>query len=59
MVICAPDGYIVDIFGPYPATMNDASILIDVLNEHTDLTDLLKEGILFCIFKVSKKICVF
>ena len=43
-LICAPDGYIVDIYGPYPATWNDAKILIDLLEDESDLRALLNEG---------------
>jgi hypothetical protein len=42
-VICATDGYIVDIFGPYPAVDNDAKILKNILSTNKDLRKLLKE----------------
>ena len=37
MVICASDGYIVDVFGPYPAKDNDATILRDIMKTEKDL----------------------
>ena len=45
MVVCAPNGYIVEIYGPYPANMNDAQILSDVLDKDKDLHALLEEGL--------------
>ena len=41
-VICATDGYIVDIFGPYPAVDNDAKILKKILQTDKDLRKLLQ-----------------
>ena len=41
-VICTTNGYIVDIYGSYGASANDASILQHVLNTDTDLVSLLK-----------------
>ena len=43
-IVCAPDGYIVDIYGLYPATWNDAKILVDILEDLGDLPSLLSEG---------------
>ena len=34
LIICAPDGYIVDIYGLYSATWNDARILKHILETH-------------------------
>ena len=31
--VCCADGFIVDLFGPYAAVTNDASILLDVLEQ--------------------------
>ena len=42
-IICAPDGYIVDIYGLYPATWNDARILKHILETDSDLVKLFKE----------------
>ena len=36
MVICATDGYIVDVFGPYAAKDNDATILRHILEKEKD-----------------------
>lgn len=41
-VICSTDGLIVDIYGPYPATENDATIIQKVLDSDKDLKRLLK-----------------
>jgi hypothetical protein len=43
-VICAPDGYIIDIYGLYPGTMNDAEIIKIIMKTDQDLQLLLKEG---------------
>lgn len=42
MTICAVDGRIIDVYGPYFATNNDSTILTHVLKENEDLTSLLK-----------------
>jgi hypothetical protein len=44
MVVCLSNGYIVEIYGPYPANMNDAQILKDILETDTNLHSLLREG---------------
>ncbi len=43
-VVCASDGTIVDIYGPFEATLNDAQIMIKVLETDKDLRRLIKEG---------------
>ena len=35
--VCCADGFIIDLFGPYVAINNDASILIRVLEEKDDI----------------------
>ena len=46
-VICTSDGYIVDIFGPYAASDNDATILRDIIQKDNSIKELLlKEDIL-------------
>ena len=32
MIVCCPDGYIVDCYGPFPARDNDASIMRDIID---------------------------
>ena len=52
-VICAANGRIVDVYGPYPAKANDASIIEDILKKKTDLRNLLQvyhSYLKFCIF---------
>lgn len=49
MTICTADGRIVDIYGPYFATNNDANILINVLEENPDLLSLLKPNDVFIL----------
>ena len=44
MVICASDGYIVGIFGPYEARENDASIMRQIMNNDPELYDLLQDN---------------
>lgn len=41
-VLCATDGYIVDVCGPYPSTDNDAKIMSNVLQTNKELRTLLK-----------------
>jgi hypothetical protein len=43
-VVCLSNGYIVEIYGPYPANTNDAQILKDILETDTNLHSLLREG---------------
>jgi hypothetical protein len=40
-VICASDGTILDVYGPYGANMNDAKILSDILKNNNELKELL------------------
>ena len=39
-VVCATDGIIVDIYGFYSATTNDASIMADILSEDKNLREI-------------------
>jgi hypothetical protein len=48
-VICATDGHIVDIYGLFEATKNDARILSEVLANDNDLKTLLKPNDLFIL----------
>jgi len=41
-VLCSTNGRIIDVYGPYPATANDASILKHILETDDDLNSLLK-----------------
>lgn len=43
-IICAPDGYIVGVYGLYPATWNDAKILEHIINHNPKLMKLLSEN---------------
>ena len=54
LVICATDGYIVDVFGPYAATDNDATILRDIMEKEKrpaigNFDELFLEGDLFLL----------
>ena len=40
--VCTTTGYIIDFFGPYLATVNDASIMKNILSEDNDFVSLLK-----------------
>ena len=42
-LVCATDGTIIDVYGPYEARMNDAKIMEHVLKDDADLRELLKE----------------
>ncbi len=48
-VICAPNGKIVDIYGLFEATKNDATILTDILSNEKDLTTLLQPNDVFLL----------
>ena len=48
-VICSADGLIVDIYGPYAATINDASIIKDILQNNIDLKNLICENDVFLL----------
>ncbi len=41
--MCAADGTIIDIYGPYDAILNDAKIMERVLLEDKNLRELIKE----------------
>jgi hypothetical protein len=41
-LICATDGTIVDVYGPYRATVNDATIIEDVFKNDSYLRELVK-----------------
>ena len=44
MVVCTPNGKIVDIYGLFPAKQNDATIIKTVLKSNKELRRLLKPG---------------
>ena len=48
-VICTSDGHILDIYGLFEATTNDASILSTILSEDKSLSALLKENDIFLL----------
>jgi hypothetical protein len=48
-IICAPDGYIIEIYGLYPGTMNDAQIIKAIMKNDQNLRKLLKEGDIFVL----------
>jgi hypothetical protein len=48
-VICTTDGHILDIYGLFEATTNDASILSTILSEDKSLSALLKENDIFLL----------
>ena len=41
-MVCCSNGYIVDVYGPYSATENDASILLNLLELNQELKNLVK-----------------
>jgi hypothetical protein len=48
-VICTTDGHIVDIYGLFEATKNDATILLDILKKDQNLNTLLKKDDIFIL----------
>jgi hypothetical protein len=59
-IITSSDGWIIDIFGPYPATKNDATILELILDKHSEkFKKIFKEGDKFIVdrgFRNAKKL---
>jgi hypothetical protein len=47
-IVCCSNGYVVDVFGPFPATANDASILLYLMN-NSELKDLTQPNDLFIL----------
>ncbi len=41
-VLCCADGYIIDIYGPFPATLNDAKIMEHNMNNDKSLINILR-----------------
>ena len=48
-VICCTDGYIIDIYGLYNGTQNDASIFESIISEETDFVSLLEHEDVFIL----------
>lgn len=44
MMCVTPDGFIANVFGPYPAIMNDASILNKIMTDETETLAYLQPG---------------
>ena len=47
-IICCADGYIIDCYGPFKASLNDAKIFEYILKTDTDLLDILLPNQTFC-----------
>ena len=43
-LVCCPNGYIVDVYGPYAATQNDASILLHILESNNEFSGLFRDN---------------
>jgi hypothetical protein len=43
-VVCTNDGYILDIYGMFEATLNDAAILLNILEEDSKLGELMQKA---------------
>ena len=56
-IMCCADGYFIDCYGPFPATLNDANIFRYILNTDDDLKKLCdeKEKIMFFVDRGNKK----
>jgi hypothetical protein len=44
MTLCSSDGRIIDLYSPYFAVNNDAQIILDVLKNNKNITELIKPG---------------
>lgn len=49
MMVVSPNGYILDVFGPYAANLNDAEILKKILNENNNLKETFIENDVFLV----------
>lgn len=49
MVIIAPDGYIIDILGPYKATTNDATIMNNFFQSKSEQSKMFEKGDVFLL----------
>ena len=47
--VCTTDGFILEMFGPYLGTSNDASIMRDLLTNNKDFLSLLRKGDCFVV----------
>ncbi len=54
-IICCSDGYIVDIYGPYNANKNDASIFDHILETDNDLRNILLPDKTICFLDRGKE----
>ena len=43
-IIVASDGFIIDVYGPYPAIDNDAKIIEHIFENDNDFKDLIRPG---------------
>lgn len=43
-IICCPDGYIIDCYPSFPATSNDASIIVKILQSQPEMVQLIRPG---------------
>jgi hypothetical protein len=57
-VVCSPNGFIIDVYGPYAATENDASILINLLENNKELKSLLKKDDVIVLDRGFRDACV-
>lgn len=49
MMVVSPNGYILEVFGPYPANLNDAEILKKILSENNSLRETFIENDVFLV----------
>lgn len=47
--VCTTDGFVVDVFGPYEATVNDATIMMEIFKDPSGLRSLLQKGDVFIL----------
>ncbi|XP_065675501.1 uncharacterized protein LOC136091722 [Hydra vulgaris] len=48
-VVCTANGFIIDVYGPFAATMNDATILSNILKTKNDIRELVEPNDLFIL----------
>ena len=56
-VICCSNGYIVDVYGPFAATENDARILLHLLDSNKELKALIKPNDLLILDRGFRDAC--
>ena len=56
-LVCCPNGFIVDVYGAYVATQNDASILLHLLDSNKEFCGLFRENDLLILDRGFRDAC--